>query len=61
MLRYGREGRREKLPANVAASEATTADDIFTKLSKDILKVMLAVINIRGSNGAPSQPETWCK
>lgn len=58
MLNPYKYGRQRIEPDNVDASEATSADDIFTKLSNDILKAMFTVIKTKGSNGAPSQPET---
>ena len=47
--------KRKKIPAEVAVSEATTADDIFTKLSNEMLKAMFTNINSNGRNGAPPQ------
>jgi hypothetical protein len=47
-------GEEEK-PAEVAVSEATRADDIFTKLSNEILKAMFTSIKSNGRNGAPPQ------
>jgi hypothetical protein len=38
-------------------SEATKADDIFTRFSSDILNAMFAIINRSGRNGAPSHAE----
>lgn len=54
---HERERKRER-PDNVAAREETTAEEILTRLSNDMLKAMLVTIYNRGSNGAPSQPET---
>ena len=44
----------EKEPAEVDVREATTADDIFTKLS-EILNAIFTTINSKGRNGAPPQ------
>jgi hypothetical protein len=42
---------------NVEARQDTTAEDIFSRCSKDILNPILTKTNSRGSSGAPSQPE----
>lgn len=38
--------------------EATTAEEIFTTFSNDMLKNRLVAIYSNGSNGAPLQPDT---
>lgn len=53
--------KRKKEPANVTTSEETKADDIFTRLSKNMLNAMFVAIKSRGSSGAPSQPEKCCQ
>jgi len=45
----------EKEPAEVDVREATTADDIFTKLRSEILNAIFTTINSKGRNGAPPQ------
>lgn len=53
-MQEGKERGRER-PAEVDVSEATSADDIFTKLSNEILKAIFTNINSNGRNGAPPQ------
>jgi hypothetical protein len=43
-------------PENVEARQDTTAEDIFSRCSKDILNPILTNTNSTGSSGAPSQP-----
>lgn len=43
-------------PENVEAREDTTAEDIFSRCSNDILNPILTTTNSRGNSGAPSQP-----
>ena len=45
----------EKEPAEVDVREATTADDIFTKLRSEISNAIPTTINSKGRNGAPPQ------
>lgn len=40
----------------VDARQETTAEEIFSRCSNDILKAMLTITNSRGSTGAPSHP-----
>lgn len=56
-----RKKERERGPANAVVREATKADDIFTRFSSDILKVMFTVMNNSGRNGAPSHSEKILK
>lgn len=51
------EGERE--PDNINTREATTAEERFSTLSRDILNARLVITYSSGSKGAPSQPETW--
>ena len=44
------------IPENVDARQDTTAEDIFSRCSKDILNPILTNTNSSGSSGAPSQP-----
>ena len=43
-------------PENVEAKEDTTAEEIFSRCSNDILNPMLTNTKSSGSSGAPSQP-----
>lgn len=52
-----RKRERKRAPANAVVREATKADDIFTRFSSDILKVMFTAMNNSGRNGAPSHAE----
>lgn len=47
----------DRVPDSITTSEATTAEEIFSRLSTDMLKAMFVVIYSSGINGAPSQPE----
>lgn len=47
-----------KIPVNVDAREETTADEILSRCSNDMLKPMLTRTNNKGNNGAPSHPVT---
>lgn len=40
----------------VEARQETTAEEILSRCSNEILKPMLTMTNITGSNGAPSHP-----
>lgn len=58
-MKLGRERqcaiKRREEPAEVDVSEATRADDIFTKFRSAILNAIFTTINSKGRNGAPPQ------
>lgn len=49
----------QRAPDSITTSEATTAEEILSRLSTDMLKAMLVLIYSSGSKGAPSQPEPF--
>lgn len=53
------EKKNKGLPDRVTESEATTAEVVFKRLSKEILNAMFTDMKRMGSKGAPSQPESF--
>lgn len=49
-------GCKNDIPETVDARQDTTAEDIFSKCSNDMLKPMFTITNNKGSKGAPSHP-----